>query len=155
MRIEVDDLTRPEVHQLLQEHLSNMYEWTPADRVFALDLEKLRVPEITFWTVWKEETLLGCGALKELSPVHGEIKSMRTPFAARRKGAGRALLTHILRETESRGYITVSLETGAHSGFKAAHALYQSAGFRRSGPFGNYVESPHSVFMSRSNGTAA
>ena len=87
---EIDDLTRPEVHQLLEEHLSNMYEWTPADRVFALDLEKLRVPEITFWTAWDVNTLLGCGALKQLSLVHGEIKSMRTPRVSRRQGAGRA-----------------------------------------------------------------
>ena len=115
MLIEIDDLTRTEVHKLLEEHLSNMYEWTPQDRVFALDLEKLRVPEITFWTAWNDNTLLGCGALKQLSPVHGEIKSMRTPVAARRQGAGRALLTHILKEAESRGYIP--------SAWKPAHIL--------------------------------
>jgi len=155
MLIEIDDLTRPEVHKLLEEHLSNMYEWTPEDRVFALDLEKLRVPEITFWTAWNDNTLLGCGALKQLSPVHGEIKSMRTPFAARRQGAGRVLLTHIVKEAESRGYVTVSLETGAHTGFQAAHALYKSVGFEYSGQFGGYEESPHSVFMSRCSGTAA
>mgnify|MGYP003382201300 CR=1 FL=1 len=148
MRIEIDDLTRHAVHQLLEEHLSNMYEWTPADRVFALDLEKLRVPEITFWTAWDENTLLGCGALKQLSPVHGEIKSMRTPRVSRRQGAGRALLAFILGEAQSRGYTTVSLETGAHPGFEAAHALYRSAGFEYSGPFGSYEENPHSVFMS-------
>ena len=148
MRIEIDDLTRPEVHQLLEEHLSNMYEWTPADRVFALDLEKLRVPEITFWTAWDVNTLLGCGALKQLSLVHGEIKSMRTPRVSRRQGAGRALLTFILGEAQTRGYTTVSLETGAHPGFEAAHALYRSVGFEYSGPFGSYEENPHSVFMS-------
>jgi len=155
MRIEVDDLTKPDVHQLLEEHLSNMYEWTPADIVFALDLEKLRVPEITFWTAWNEKTLLGCGALKQLSLVHGEIKSMRTPRASRRRGAGRALLDHILREAQTRGYTTVSLETGAHPGFQAAHALYRSVGFEYSGPFGSYEENPYSIFMSRRSGTAA
>lgn len=149
MHIEIDDLTRPVVHQLLEEHLSNMYEWTPADRVFALDLENLRAPEITFWTAWVGNTLLGCGALKQLSPVHGEIKSMRTPRVSRRQGAGRALLAHILCEAQTRGYTTVSLETGAHAAFQAAHALYRSAGFEYSGPFGSYEESPHSVFMSR------
>ncbi len=154
MHIEMDDLTRPEVHQLLKEHLANMYEWTPSESVFALDLEKLRVPEITFWTAWDETTLLGCGALKQLSPVHGEIKSMRTPRASRRRGAGRALLAHILREAQTRGYTTVSLETGAHPGFQAAHALYLSAGFAYAGPFGSYEENPHSVFMSRRIGAA-
>lgn len=96
MQIEIDDLTRSKVHQLLEEHLSTMYEWTPADQVFALDLQKLRVPEITFWTAWGDKALLvlGCGALKQLSPVHGEIKSMRAPRALRRQGVSRALLTH-------------------------------------------------------------
>lgn len=155
MHIEVDDLTRPEVHQLLEEHLSNMYEWTPADSVFALDLEQLRVPEITLWTAWDEGKLLGCGALKQLSLVHGEIKSMRTPRVSRRQGAGRALLTHILHAAQTRGYTLVSLETGAHPGFQAAHALYRSAGFEYAGPFGSYQENPHSVFMSRRSGTVA
>ena len=155
MQIDVDDLSRPEVHRLLEEHLANMYEWTPADRVFALDLKKLRAPEITFWTAWDQKVLLGCGALKQLSPSHGEIKSMRTPLASRRKGAGRALLYHILQEAEVRGYTTVSLETGSHLGFQVAQALYRSAGFEPCGPFGSYEENQHSVFMVRHSGTEA
>lgn len=95
MRIEVDDLTRPEVIALLNEHLANMYELSPPEQVFALDVTKLRAPDITFWTVWEDEVLVGCGALKELSPTAGEVKSMRTPQALRRRGAGRAILAHI------------------------------------------------------------
>lgn len=79
MQIEVDDLSRPAVHELLSEHLANMYELSPPEQVFALDLSKLKSPDITFWTVWDKDLLLGCGALKELTPTHGEIKSMRTP----------------------------------------------------------------------------
>src|SRR6478735_9341137 len=102
MRIEVDDLSRKEVHALLQEHLDNMYELSPPESVHALDLSKLRSPEITFWTVWDDATLLGCGALKQLTPAHGEVKSMRTPKALRRRGAGRAVLARIVDEARSR-----------------------------------------------------
>ena len=96
MRLNVDDLSSPLVHALLEEHLSNMYEMSPPEQVFALDLNELRSPDITFWTVWNDDSLLGCGALKELSVTHGEVKSMRTPKATRGKGAGRAVLEHII-----------------------------------------------------------
>ena len=147
MRIETDDLSRPQVHDLLNEHLSNMYELSPPENVFALDLSKLRVPEITFLTAWDGDTLLGCGALKELSTGEGELKSMRTPKALRRRGAGRALLDHILMLARQRGYHTLSLETGSHPDFGAAQTLYASRGFELCGPFGSYVDDPHSVFM--------
>lgn len=148
MRIEADDLTRKEVLGLLQEHLANMYELSPPEQVFALDVSGLRAPDITFWTVWEDAVLLGCGALKELSRVHGEIKSMRTPRALRRRGAGRAVLAHIVAEARKRGYETLSLETGSHPAFLPAQTLYRSFGFDHSGPFGSYRENPHSVFMS-------
>lgn len=98
MRIELDDLSRPQVHALLQEHLDNMHELSPPESVHALDLSKLRQPDVTFWTVWEGDELLGCGALRELDPAHGEVKSMRTPKALRRRGAGRAVLDRILAE---------------------------------------------------------
>ena len=147
MRIEVDDLSRPQVHALLEEHLANMYELSPPEQVFALDLNKLRAPDITFWTVWDEEVLLRCGALKELTPNHGEIKSMRTPAAARGRGAGRAVLAHIISVAQQRGYARLSLETGTHAAFEPAHNLYRSQGFDLSGPFGSYHPDEHSVFM--------
>jgi putative acetyltransferase len=147
MRIEVDDLTRPAVHDLLNEHLANMYELSPPEQVFALDLSKLRVPDITFWTVWESDQLLGCGALKELTAKHGEIKSMRTPAKLRGRGAGRTVLTQIIETARQRGYQLLSLETGTHPAFLAAQRLYSSAGFQESGPFANYKEDPHSLFM--------
>src|SRR3569833_2366366 len=104
MRIDVDDLSRPEIHALLEEHLQNMRAITPPESVHALDLDRLRTPDITFWTVWDDATLLGCGALKELDAQHGEIKSMRTPSALRGRGAARAMLTHIIEVARSRGY---------------------------------------------------
>ena len=147
MRIEVDDLSRPQVHALLEERLANMYELSPPEQVFALDLNKLQTDDITFWTVWEEEELLGCGALKELTLTHGEIKSMRTPAATRGRGAGRAVLAQIIAVAQQRGYTKLSLETGTHAAFEPAHNLYRSKGFVMSGPFGSYLPNEHSVFM--------
>lgn len=147
MRIEVDDLSRPAVHALLAEHLANMYELSPPEQVFALDLSKLKSPDISFWTAWDGDLLLGCGALKELAVDHGEIKSMRTPAKLRGRGAGRAVLSEIIQTARQRGYRLLSLETGTHPNFGAAQQLYRSAGFQVTGPFGSYLEDPHSLFM--------
>ncbi len=147
MKIETDDLTRPEIHALLNEHLKNMYELSPPESVFALDLEKLRKPGITFWSAWDDSLLLGCGALKELDKKQGEIKSMRTPSAIRRRGAARAILVHIIEVAKSRSYERLSLETGSVDAFKPAQKLYESVGFTRCGPFADYKEDPNSVFM--------
>jgi putative acetyltransferase len=147
MRIELDDLSRPEIHALLNEHLRDMYALSPPESVHALDLDRLRRPEITFWTAWEGVQLIGCGALKELDALHGEIKSMRTPDALRRRGAGRAILNHIIAVARARGYQRLSLETGSMESFTAAQKLYESAGFSFCGPFGAYHEDPNSAFM--------
>jgi putative acetyltransferase len=147
MRIEIDDLSRPAVHELLNEHLANMYELSPPEQVFALDLSELKSSDITFWTIWENDILLGCGALKELTPTHGEIKSMRTPTKLRSRGAGRAVLRRIVETARQRGYSLLSLETGTHPAFLAAQQLYRSEGFQESGPFASYKEDPHSLFM--------
>ena len=147
MHIEIDDLSRAEIHALLSEHLQSMHALSPPESVHALDLERLRVPEITFWSAWEHGQLLGCGALKELDSSHGEVKSMRTPSARRRSGAGRAILMHIIEVAQARGYQRLSLETGAVEAFKPAQTLYESAGFVRCGPFGDYTEDPFSLFM--------
>ena len=147
VHIELDDLSRDEIHTLLREHLDNMHELSPRESVHALDVMKLRGPDITFWTIWDDSMLLGCGALKELTPEHGEVKSMRTPGALRRKGAGRAILAHIIAEARRRGYRRLSLETGSHEAFAPAQKLYESFGFSYCGPFGEYNPDPNSVFM--------
>lgn len=148
MRIEIDDVSRPQVLALLEEHLRHMYEITPPDRVFALDENKLRAPAIVFWTAWKDDVLLGCAALLELTSTQGEVKSMRTPAGLRRQGAGRALLEHILQVSRQRGYRELFLETGSHPAFTPAQTLYRSVGFRECGPFGTYESNGFSVFMS-------
>ena len=149
LRLEIDDLSRPQVLALLEEHLRDMYELSPPDKVFAFDAAKLKSPGVTFWTAWDGDVLLGCAALKEISATEGEVKSMRTPRAMRRTGAGRALLNHIIEVARSRSYRVLYLETGRHPAFLPAQTLYRSAGFTLCGPFGPYRENGNSVFMSR------
>jgi putative acetyltransferase len=148
MHIEIDDPGRPDVLALLEEHLRDMHALGPPESVHALDVSALQRAGITFWSVRAADgRLLGCGALKQLDATHGEIKSMRTPQALRRRGAGRAMLAHIVRAARERGCTRLSLETGSAAAFAPAQALYASVGFRHCGPFGDYVDDPHSVFM--------
>jgi putative acetyltransferase len=149
MEIRLDDLRGPEIRALLEEHLQNMRSLSPPESVHALDLDALRRPEITFWTVWSGGALLGCGALKEIDARHGEVKSMRTSAAHRRGGVARAMLNHILDEARRRKYLRLSLETGSQPAFEPARRLYESAGFGCCGPFEGYAEDPNSVFMTR------
>lgn len=149
MHIRLDDLTSPQVHALLEEHLQSMGQLSPPESIHALGLDELRQPEVTFWTAWSGDALLGCGALKELDSLHGEIKSMRTASAHRRKGVARAMLAHIIEEARKRSYARLSLETGAMQAFEPAQRLYASFGFTYCRPFAEYIEDPNSVFMTR------
>ena len=148
-RIRPAAASSPEIRALLQEHLADMRAISPPESVHALDPDDGTMSGVTFWTVWAGEVLVGCGGLKALTPVHGEVKSMRTVRAHRRAGAGRAMLQHILDEARRRGYERVSLETGVQPPFEAAHRLYEAFGFERCGPFGDYGPDPNSVFMTR------
>ena len=152
MQIRVDDLTGPEIRALLAEHLCNMHQISPPESVHALDVDGLLQPEITFWSAWSSSSgeLLGCGALKELSPVHGEIKSMRTVSTHRRKGIARAMLQYIIAESRRRSYARLSLETGSMPAFEPARRLYERFGFTCCSPFAGYTEDPNSVFLTRS-----
>jgi putative acetyltransferase len=149
MQIRVDDLMGPEIRALLEEHLRHMHELGPPDSVHALDIDALRQPDVTFWTAWSGLQLLGCGALRELSRSHGEVKSMRTAAAHRGQGVARAVLERIIEEAQARSYERLSLETGAMKAFEPAHKLYQAYGFAFCPPFGDYAEDPNSVFMTR------
>ncbi len=149
MEIRHDDLAGAQIRALLAEHLHSMHELSPPESVHALDVAALLKPEITFWSVWSRGELLGCGALKELSPVHGEVKSMRTASPHRRKGVARALLEHIIAEARRRSYRRLSLETGSMDAFEPARRLYVSFGFEYCDPFEGYIEDPNSVFLTR------
>jgi putative acetyltransferase len=149
MNIRLDDLQGPAIQALLREHLADMAAHSPPESIHALDLEALRSPEISFWTVWEQDALVGCGALKALGHAHAEIKSMRTAASHRRRGVARMLLSHMLDHARRMHYRRVSLETGSQAAFEPARRLYASFGFEYCGPFADYVEDPNSVFMTR------
>ena len=149
MHIRRDDLASPEVQALLAEHLRDMRSISPPESVHALDLPGLQRAGVCFWTAWSGDDLMGCGALQEIAPDHGEIKSMRTVVAHRGQGVAQAVLGHILAEAGRRGYTRVSLETGSQAAFEPARRLYGKFGFRPCPPFAGYREDPNSVFMTR------
>lgn len=142
-----DDLTGPEIAALLREHLAGMHATSPPESVHALDIEALRGPDITFWSAWEGAELAGCGALKEIDPEHGEIKSMRTATAHLRKGVAARLLERIVKTARDRGYRRVSLETGSGEAFEPAHRLYERYGFVPTLPFASYTDDPFSRFF--------
>ena len=163
-------LRHPQVIALLEEHLAGMRAESPPECVFALDLDGLRRPEITFLTAWRlpadastntpdnvEGELVAMGALKELTPTtateggHGELKSMRTNARHLRQGAAQAILTELLKLARERGYARVSLETGSTPAFEPAIAMYRRFGFEACGPFADYREDPFSRFMTLSS----
>jgi putative acetyltransferase len=144
-----DDLTGPEIAALLRLHLGEMHQWSPPESVHALPIERLRQPDVTFWSAWHGGELVGCGALKQLDAEHGELKSMRAHPDWRGKGVGKAMLHHLLAEARARGYTRVSLETGRPEPFLPARRLYESHGFAECPPFGDYVSDDFSICMTR------
>jgi putative acetyltransferase len=148
MQITAGDFGDPRVIELLRFHLTNARAQTAPGSAHALDLTGLQSPDISFWTIWDGDTLLGFGALKRLSPDHGEVKSMHTLQTMRRKGVGSAILRHIVATARERGMSRLSLETGSWEYFRPARTLYARHGFVECAPFADYGLDPNSVFMS-------
>ena len=149
MEIREGGLDDPRVVALLNAHFAGMLANSPEESCHFLDLSGLRARDVTFWTAWDGEELLGCGALKQLDPQHGEVKSMRTAAEHLRRGTGAALVSHILKVARERGYKRLSLETGSGPAFEPAIALYRQFGFTDCAPFADYKEDPFSRFLSR------
>lgn len=147
MKIIDGGLDDPRVVALLRHHHATCHAVTPKGSAHALDLSGLRVPSIAFWSAWNGEELLGVGALKALAPDHGEVKSMHTAEAARRRGVGAAMVRHVVATARARGMTRLSLETGSFDFFAPARALYARHGFVECGPFGDYRADPNSTFM--------
>jgi putative acetyltransferase len=146
-RVALGGLDDERVIALLREHLDAMHANSPPGSVYALGVDALRAPDVSFFTAWDGETLLGCGALRELAPRHGEIKSMRTARAHLRRGVAAAVLEHLVAVARERGYTTLSLETGTGPAFEPAIALYLRFGFTEGAPFGDYVPSAFNRFF--------
>ena len=149
MNIQIDDLTDPDVLNLVSEHRAEMGANDNARISEVLDLNSLQADDITFFAVREGETLTGCGALRELDKTHGEIKSMHTARRFRRRGVSAALLFHMIKMAETRGYKKLSLETHPGAEYKPARKLYERFGFEVCGPFGDYEADEHSVFMTK------
>ena len=147
--IREDDLTGAEITELLRLHLDEMHQWSPPESVHAMPIERLRAADVTFYSLWQGDQLAACGALKQIDPSHGELKSMRAHPEFRGKGAGRAMLDHLLGEARQRGYTRVSLETGRPEAFRPARALYEANGFAECPPFADYVADSFSICMTR------
>lgn len=148
-RIRQDDPLRPEIADLLALHLAEMHRWSPACKVHAMPAQRLREPDVTFYSAWDGDRLAAVGALKELEPARGELKSMRAAPEYHGKGAGQAILLHLMEEAHRRGYIWLGLETGRPEPFQPAAALYRKHGFAECAPFGDYVSDEFSLCMSR------
>lgn len=142
------ELDLPDVQELLAFHFAEMRGNSPPEACHVLPGDGLRAPEISFWSVREDDRLLGMGALKELDPDHGEIKSMRTAPEALGRGIGKAMLRHLLEEARRRGFSRVSLETGCTEPFQPALRLYEREGFLPTGPFGGYPDTPFTRFFS-------
>jgi len=149
MQIRIDDLGGPEIADLLRAHLAFCRATSPPESTHALDLDGLRVPAVTFWSAWEGPDLIGCGALKEIDPAHGEIKSMHTAAKQRGRGVGIAILKHIVAEARRMGFTRMSLETGSDDHFEPARRLYEKFEFGYCEPFADYTLDPHSVYMTR------
>jgi putative acetyltransferase len=149
LKFRIDDLSGAPTRALVARHLSGMHEHSPPESVHAFDVDKLRHPDVTFWSVWWADEIVGCGALKTLGGERGEIKSMRVADAFLGRGVGRAILEHLIAEARARGMRTLWLETGSAPAFVPARRLYESTGFVPCGPFDGYEEDPFSVFMTR------
>ena len=147
MDIIIDDLTDKRTIDLISLHLAGMTENSPVESIHALNVAELKREDITFYSAWEDNEIMGCGALKELTPKHGEVKSMRTAEKHVRKGVASAILQHIINEAKLRGYTKLSLETGSMEAFQPAHRLYESFGFTYCEPFDNYSDDPNSLFM--------
>jgi putative acetyltransferase len=143
------DLADPRILALLRYHFDKCHEVTPPGSAHVFSVEKLATPEIDFWAAWDGAALLGVGAMKPLDGRHGEVKSMHTAEAARRRGVGGAILRHIIATSRARGLTRLSLETGSFAYFAPAVALYKAHGFTECPPFGDYRPDPNSVFLTR------
>jgi putative acetyltransferase len=149
LRIVPDDLAGDAVLALLQLHLDEMHQWSPACKVHAMPAERLRQDDVAFFSAWDGDRLAGCGAIKHLDDGHGELKSMRAAPDYRGRGVGKAILLRLLEEACARGYRRVSLETGRPAPFLPAQNLYRAHGFAECPPFGDYVSDDFSMCMTR------
>ena len=149
MEIRSGGLDDPQVVALLRYHFDKCHEVTPPGSAHVFDLSRLKAADVDFFAAWEGDTLLGVGAVKYFAEGYGEVKSMHTSQAARRRGIGGLILRHIIDAAKAKGIGRLNLETGSFGYFAPAVALYTSYGFTECPPFGYYRPDPNSVFLTR------
>lgn len=149
IEITIGDLDDTRVVALLRHHFDTCHEVTPPGSAHVFDISRLKSPDVDFFAAWDGDTLLGVGAVKYLDATHGEVKSMHTSQAARRRGVGGAILRHIMATARAKGIARLSLETGSFAYFEPARTLYRLHGFSDCPPFGDYKSDPNSSFLTR------
>jgi putative acetyltransferase len=149
LRIVSGGLDDPRVIAMLKFHFDTNIAVTPPGSAHVFDVSRLKAPDVSFWTSWEDDTLMGTAALKRMSAIEGEVKSMHTLVSARRSGVGSAMLCHLIEQAKSMGLARLLLETGSFEFFAPARALYARHGFVECPPFGDYRRDPHSTFMMR------
>ena len=144
-----NNFNNPRVNTLLRHHFVQLKSNSPEGSTHVLDIEGLKVPSIKFWSIWDEDNLIGCGALKFLEKTHGEFKSIRIADEFRNMGYGIKLLNHLIMEAKKNGVYKISLETGAGNFFKPARKLFKNAGFKKCEPFAHYKIDSNSCYYSK------
>ena len=137
-----------EVNELLNKHFVELRSVSPAGSTHVLDIEGLKDNSIKFWSMWKNEELIGCGALKFLNKDHGEVKSIRVADKFRKNGNGIKIINKLIEKAEKLNIKKISVETGAGKFFKPARELFILSGFKLCKPFAHYKEDINSVYMS-------
>ena len=137
-----------EVLELLNKHFIELRSVSPDGSAHVLDIEGLKVQNIKFWSLWEDNLLMGCGALKFLNKEHGEFKSIRLVDSFRKKGNGIKILKHLIFEAKKLNIKKISVETGTGDFFAPARKLFSKCGFKLCKPFAHYKEDPNSCYMS-------
>ena len=145
-----DNFDNPEVHELLTKHFVELRAASPEGSAHVLDIPGLKDKSIKFWSLWQDEMLMGCGALKFLEKGHGEFKSIRIHDNFRRMGNGINVINHLINEAKKLNIKKLSIETGAGEFFKPARKLFIQCGFEACDPFAHYKEDINSVYLTKS-----
>ncbi len=143
-----NNFDHPEVNKLLNKHFVELRSVSPEGSAHVLDIEGLKVSSIKFWSLWENENLLGCGALKFLNENHGEFKSIRIADKYRNKGFGTKIINHLINKAKNLNIKKISVETGSGDFFKSARKLFKKCGFSPCKPFAHYKEDPNSRYFS-------
>ena len=138
-----------EVNELLTKHFVELRAASPEGSAHVLDIPGLQISSIKFWSLWNNDLLMGCGALKFLDNQHGEFKSIRIHDNFRNKGNGINVVNHLITEAKKLDIVRLSIETGAGEFFKPARKLFKKSGFKPCNPFAHYKEDINSVYLTK------